>query len=289
MSTMRVLMYENKHFMVPTKSSKNPWMDPEYQPDIPLHLKQQKNLQRILRSVGTQILKIKTRKDLVDSWPANLAWGRDGIFVMGNFHPEVWWRQEETLYYARWFVENRLGVVFLPPDVYFGGQASLVTLNRHYIYGWGSRDSEEAAEHIEEIFRIRKLITSVQIVDPDFYDADTAMHFARGCKGLVWCPEAFDRSDIRRIERVLDKEGLASCEMSKSEVIQDKGNNRRNFILNSIYIGVNEIMPWDEDFSEFPSRLAKFIDSRGGRRHLLDFSEAGVSGAGPRCASLFLD
>lgn len=286
---MRVLMYENKHFRIPAKSSKNPWMDPEFQPDVKLFLKQHRKLQQIYRSLGVQVLKIRPRKDLYDSWPANIAWGRNGVFVMGNFHPDLWWRRDETPYYARWLVDNRFGVVFLPPGVYFGGQASLMTLNEHYIYGWGGRDSEEAVEHIEEQFRIRKLITSIQIVDPDFYDNDTAMHFARGCEGLVWCPEAFDSSDIRRVERVLEKEKIASCELSKIEVIQDKGKNRRNFVLNSVYIGENEIMPWDEEFSEFPPKLRKFIEGRGGRMHILDFSEAGLSGAGPRCASLFLD
>jgi N-dimethylarginine dimethylaminohydrolase len=282
-------MYENKYFKIPAKSSKNPWMDPAFQPDVELFLKQHRKLQQIYRSLGVEVFKIRPRKDLCDSWPANIAWGRNGIFVMGNFHPDLWWRQAETPHYARWLVDNRFGVVFLPPDVYFGGQASLITLNKHYIYGWGDRDSEDAIEHIEEQFRIHKLITSIQLADPDFYDNDTAMHFARGCEGLVWCPEAFNSSDIRRVERVLEKEKLASCELSKSEVIQDKGNNRRNFVLNSVYIGENEIMPWDEEFSEFPRKLAKFIDERGGRRHTLDFSEAGVSGAGPRCASLFLD
>jgi len=286
---MRVLMYENKYFTVPAKSDKNPWMDPKFQPDIKLFLKQHRRLQQIYRNLGVEVLKIKPRKDLRDSWPANIAWGRNGIFVMGNFHPEVWWRKDETPYYTRWFADNRFGIVFLPPDIYFGGQASLITLNKHYIYGWGTRDSEEAVDYIEEQFRIHKLIVSVQIIDPDFYDNDTAMHFARGCKGLLWCPEAFSPSDIRRIERMLRQEKLDSCELTKSEVIQDKGNNRRNFVLNSIYIDKNEIMPWDEEYSEFPPKLAKFIDSRGGRRHILDFSEAGTSGAGPRCASLFLD
>lgn len=286
---MRVLMYENRYFRIPTKSSKNPWMDPKFQPDIPTYLKQLGKLQGIFRSLGAQILKIRPRKDLCDSWPANTAWGRNGVFIMGNFHPDLWWRRDEIPYYARWFVDNRFGVVFLPPDVYFGGQASLITLNEHYIYGWGSRDSEEAVRYIEEQFRIHKLIVSVEIIDPDFYDNDTAMHFARGCRGLCWCPDAFSSADIRRVERILDKEKLASCELPKKEAIQDKGNNRRNFVLNSVYIGENEIMPWDEEFSEFPPRLRKFIESRGGRRHCLDFSEAGVSGAGPRCSSLFLD
>lgn len=286
---MRVLMYENKYFKIPTKSPKNPWMDPAFQPDIKKYSKQLKKLQQIYRNLGVQILEIKPRRDLCDSWPANIAWGRNGIFVMGNFHPEVWWRKNEIPYYARWFIDNRFGVVFLPKDIYFGGQASLMTLKKHYIYGWGGRDSEEAVDYIEEQFRIHKLIVSVQIIDADFYDNDTAMHFARGCKGLCWCPEAFGDSDVRRIERTLAKEGLESLELSKKEVIQDKGSNRRNFVLNSVYIDKNEIMPWDEEYSEFPSKIRKFIKSCGGRLHCLDFSEAGVSGAGPRCSSLFLD
>ena len=66
-------------------------------------------------------------------------------------------------------------------------------------------------------------------------------------------------------------------------------NNRRNFVLNSIYIDTNEVMPWDEEYSEFPRKINDFIAKRGGIRHTFDFSEAGVSGASFRCASLFLD
>lgn len=282
-------MYENKHFRIPTKSDKNPWMDPKFQPNLGLFLKQHRQLQKIFKGLGVRVLKVKPRKDLPDTWPANIAWGRNSTFVMGNFHPDLWWREAETQYYARWLVEHRFGVVFLPKDIYFGGQASLITLKNHYIYAWGSRDSEEAADYIEDLFRIHKRIVRVQIIDPDFYDGDTVIHFSRGCDGLWWCPEGFSASDARLIERILAKEKIASLELTKKEVIQDKSRGRRNFALNSVYIDTNEITPWDEEYSEFPRKIRKFTEDRGGKMHILDYSEAGVSGAGPRCSSLFLD
>lgn len=287
---MRVLLCPPTYFEILEQNPKlNPWMKKDVQPDKKTAFNQWRNLENSLLDLDLEVRLITPRPGLGDMcFAANAAWGHDNMFFVAQYHPGVWWRKDEIPYYAKWFVQNRCGVCFLPEGVHFEGQGDIVSLNNSYIFGHGQRNSLEVIDHLEERFRLKRIIP-VELVDNRFYHLDVALHFARGAKSILWCPDAFSRDSQRKIERITEKEKMAGLELSADEAVQNIENGRVNFLLNSIYTGKNEIMCWDETFSEFPGRVRRFIESRGCRIWPLNVSEFGRSGGGARCLTLFLD
>ena len=287
---MRVLMCLPTYFEIQEENPKlNPWMKKTTQPDKIRAFKQRHNLGNRLLNLGLEIWFIASRPKLGDMcFAANDAWGQNNMFLLAQYHPEVWWRKDETRYYADWFVQNRFGVCFLPEGVYFEGQGDIVSLNKSYIFGHGQRNSLEVVDHLKKQFGLKKIVP-VELVDSRFYHLDVALHFAKGANSILWCPDAFSKDSRRKIERIIEKEKMAGLELGADEAVQNIGSGRVNFLLNSIYAGQNEIMSWDEEFSEFPARARRFIESKGCRIWPVNVSEFGRSGGGARCLTLFLD
>lgn len=287
---MRVLMCPPIHFAVQEENSAlNPWMKKDVQPDRKISLKQWQNLGKKLLTLGLDVYTLRSQEGLGDMcFAANTAWGQNNVFVMAEFHPEVWWRKEETTHYAEWLVKNRCGVCFLPEGVYFEGQGDVVSLNNSYIFGHGQRNSLEVIDYLDEHFRLKRIVP-VELIDSRFYHLDVSLHFARGANSIIWCPDAFSPDSQRKIERLMDKEKMSGLALTAEEAIQNLGNGRTNFLLNSVYAGKNEVMCWDEEFSEFPAKVREFIESKSCKIWPINVSEFGCSGGGARCLTLFLD
>ena len=287
---MRVLMCSPLYFEVQEENPDiNPWMKKEIQPDRRIALKQWHKLLSIFLEIGLDVRIIEPQKGLGDMcFSANAAWGQNNIFFMAEFHPLVWWRKAEIAHYAEWLIKNRCSVCFLPENMYFEGQGDIVTLNSSYIFGHGQRNSPAAIEYLDKWFKLRRFLT-VRLTDPRFYHLDVSLHFARGINAVIWCPEAFDLESKKNIEEMMAYEKISSLELSPEEAIQNLGLGRINYLLNSVYVGQNEVMGWDESHSEFPTRVRCFIESRGGKIWPINVSEFGCSGGGVRCLTLFLD
>ncbi len=287
---MRVLMCPPAYFEILEQNPKlNPWMKKDIQPDKEPAFNQWHNLENTLLDLSLEDWFITPQPRLGDMcFAANAAWGQNNMFLMANYHPEVWWRKEETPFYAEWFVQNRCGVCFLPEGVYFEGQGDIVSLNNSYIFGHGQRNSIEVVDYLEERFRLKRIVP-VELVDSRFYHLDVSLHFAKGANSILWCPDAFSKDSQRKIERIIEKEKMSGFELGADEAVQNIGNGRVNFLLNSIYADKNEIMCWDETFSEFPARVRHFVEVRGCRIWPVNVSEFGRSGGGARCLTLFLD
>lgn len=287
---MRVLMCWPLYFEIMDENPKvNPWMKKNIQPDKRRAIPQWFNLGNTLLKLQLELHAIEPQKGLGDMcFAANAAWGQKNTFVIAEYHPDVWWRKQESAHYAAWLARNRFSVHFLPEGLYFEGQGDVVSLNNSYIFGHGQRNSIEVIDYLDEKFRLKRIIP-VELTDPRFYHLDVCFHFARGANAIIWCPDAFSADSRRKIEKISEKEKLTSLELAPEEIIQNLGDGRINFLLNSVYAGKNEVMPWDETFSEFPAKVRSFIESGGCRIWPVDVSEFGRSGGGARCLTLFLD
>ena len=221
---MRVLMCSPIYLEVLEENPKlNPWMKKSTQPNRTTAFKQWHTLENTLLNIGLEIWFIAPQPKLGDMcFVANAAWGQNNMFLLAQYHPEVWWRKDETRYYAAWFLQNRHRVYFLPQEVYFEGQGDIVSLNKSYIFGHGQRNSIEVVDYLEKHFGLKRIVP-VELVDSRFYHLDVALHFAKGVNSILWCPDAFSKDSRRRIERLMGHERIAGLELSADEALQDLG------------------------------------------------------------------
>lgn len=289
---MRILMCPPLFFDIQEENSElNPWMNKSVQPDKGKALQQWVQLSEILKNLECEIHVIEAKPGLGDMcFAANAAWQWAGIFIMSNFPPSVWWRKDETHHYVHWLVSHRMSVYFLSDGISFEGQADIVTFPRSYLYGSSARNADPRCiiDHLARRFNFGHILP-VSLIDPRFYHLDLALHYAKGIQSVLWCPDAFDRDNQRRIETHITEENLSHLELSVNEAIQEIGRNRRNFLLNSIGVGKTEVIPWNREHEQLPSKIRTFIESRGGMIQCVDVSEFGCSGGGARCLTLFMD
>ena len=282
---MRALMCPPTYVTVTWEDpKKNAWQKKANQPVKAIALKQWADLVAFYWKLGIEIYFLEPQMSLGDMcFTANAAWGRDNIFVLANFEPKE--RRKETPFHARWLVDHRFSVYFLPENLFFEGQGDIVTLKEAYIYGYGVRNTLEALYHIEDIFRLKRQIVAVRLIDPRFYHLDLALHYLKGANAILYCPAAFDDSDLRKIEKLKAKK----IELYPEEIIQDLGDGSYNFLLNAVYLEKTEIFPWRVSYSEFPKKIKQFLEKKGIEVVALDFSEFGRLGGAARCLTLFLD
>lgn len=263
----------------------NPWMNQDCQPDMGLAKNQYEGLKRLYRKLGVSVFELEPRQELGDQvFTANVAWGVDRTFIMANLKPER--RRPEAGLAGLWFVENRFNVHFLPEHIYFEGQGDIITTKEAYLYCYGIRNSLEAAEEIERLFKFKKPILPLKLKDPRAYHGDLSLRYSKHRDAVLFYPGAFDNDSIRRIEKLKVKSIKA---VGDDFIVQEVRDGGRNFPLNGCYIGNVETFPWNDSCGEFPREIRSWVEAGGGEVALLDFSQFGLSGAGHRCVTLFLD
>lgn len=289
---MRVLLCEPKHFRINWEDAKiNPWMRTGKQPDLSLAFRQYRKWEDLLSTLGVEILKIGPRQGLGDQvFTANVAWGtnlrgtKQKVFVMANFaHPH---RRQEAELAAKWFAQHHMNVYFLETAGGFEGQGDLITTKRQYIYCRGRRNSLEAMEEIERVFKLDRPVITLELKDPRFYHGDLCLRYSIHRDAILFYPGAFTDDSLRKIAALKVRR---LKEAREEFVVQDLGEQGRNFPLNGCYIGKVETFPWNEEAAGFPPAIRNWIEDDGGEVALLDFSQFGLSGAGHRCVTLFLD
>jgi N-dimethylarginine dimethylaminohydrolase len=264
--------------------TKNPWMNKKNQPNFGRAFEQWAKLVELYRFLGLEIYMLEPQRGLGDQvFTANIAWGMNNVFVMANFSPEA--RKPETKFAAKWFAENRFSTYFLPENLLFEGQGDIITTKEAYLYCWGVRNSLESIDEIARVFNIKKPIIPLKLIDPHFYHGDVCIRYSKRRNAILFYPGAFDAESIKSIERLTAKKK----EVSREFMVQEVGGNERNFPLNGSYIGNVETFPWNDDLDDFPRDLRAWIERDGGEVVTLDFSQFGLSGAGHRCVTLFLD
>lgn len=283
---MNVLMCPPKHFDVLVEDKdKNPWMDKRHRPDKERALRQWQELKDLYKNLGVSVHCLRPQNKLFDQvFTANLAWGMGTTIVMANLTPE--WRQKETFYAANWLERHYYHTYFLSEKWRFEGQGDVLSLTRlgRFLFCYGIRNNLEVKGELERIFCIQGKIIPLRLVSSDFYHGDVCIRYSKHRNAILYNPSAFDAESLRRIERLPVKKMEAPKQMWLQET--DKG---RNFPLNGCYVGNVETFPWDKNFDEFPTKVRDWIEKDGGEVWLQDFDQFGLSGAGHRCCTLFLD
>lgn len=282
---MRALMCPPVYFDVPVEDvNLNPWMRKNQRPDKLLALSQWTNLKKFYENSGAQVCLLDPKPELFDQvFTANIAWGRGQTMAVANLGPK--WRRQESVEAARWFLKNGYARRFLPERLRFEGQGDVISLGgAYFLYCYGIRNDLEVVNFLEEIFGIAGRIIPLKLIKKDFYHGDVCIRYSGYRNAVLFNPSAFDSESLRKIENL----PVEKMEAPKELWVQETQNGR-NFPLNGCYIGKAETFPWNARYGEFPVKVKKWIEKGGGRIWTQNFDQFGLSGAGHRCCTLFLD
>lgn len=277
------------YFDVPLRAEEiNPWMDPNYPPNRVCAMEQWKELCAVYRSLGVKVSLLRPQSGFFDQvFTCNIAWGHGGIYMMANPSPS--WRRDEVPIAAQWLVKNRMSVMFLPQYYRFEGQGDVVSIgDAGWLFCFGGRNDPEVYIHLERMLSLqdnKKPFTLLEIIDKKFYHGDLCIRYSQHRNALLYVPEAFGPESRKTIENL----PLEKMEAPKELWVQETHDGRRNFPMNGCYINNAETFPWDSRYGEFPQSIREWIEKDGGKILLLNFDEFGLSGAGHRCVTLFLD
>lgn len=284
---MEVLMCPPKYFGIQAEDKNvNPWMKKANQPDRNSAMRQWQGLEEFYRTQGLNVRFLEPQPELFDQvFTANLAWGRERKMVLASLNPE--WRRKETAYVARWFLENDYELRFLPEGLKFEGQGDVISLDDDYfLYCYGIRNDLAVLESLEEILDLKGRFIPLKLVNPQFYHGDVCIRYSKHRRALLFNPSAFDAESLRKLEHLPVPVQLMEA---PPELWVQETPDGRNFPLNGCYVGEVETFPWDVRCSDFPWRTQQWIEDGGGQIWLQNFDQFGLSGAGQRCCSLFLD
>lgn len=271
---------------------KNPHMKKARQPDSGRALSQLGKLLHYYDFFGVEVHYLDPRRDLGDQvFTANVAYGVEGTFVMANMSVEH--RKSEVPIAARWLVDHRYNVCFLPTQdedgspIYYEGQANWVSTGREHFYCYGIRNSLNAVAAVKNILNLKRPIKPLRLVLSEFYDGDLALRYFPHIDSLMYFPGAFDEPSIDTLRSSVPKS--QRMEVSYEFAIQNISNFGKNFALNGVYFDNVVTFPWSEEADEFPGEVRQWVERSGCEILLADFSEFGKSGGGHKCVSLFLN
>ncbi len=304
---MRVLMCRPKYFDVPLEDpEKNPWMNTLRLPDHERALIQWTELRDFYTKHGvtaecvepvdasSHFQRLALEHGLTQQveglfdqvFAANTAFGIGEKWVIGNLAP--WWRKYESAYVAEFLVRERKSVHFLPEHIIFEGQGDLVRIgSREYCYCYGIRNARHARWWLENMF---PTITTIpmRLIDPRWYHGDTCLRYLEWCNTILWIPQAFDRKSRKRLVDYTQRARINLLAAPKRLWFQETKCGI-NFPMHGLGVNNIETFPWDERVSKFPQKIREYIETRGGTVWLHNFDQFGLSGAGHRCVTLFLD
>lgn len=290
---MPALMCDPGHYRINWEDpEKNPWMKKNQQPRADLAHIQWRRLVSLVNRLGVTVYVLKSRLGLGDQvFTANGAAlfklnGGSTVFVKANLAHEH--RKPESRLIAEWLFAHGFNVFHLSGHLTFEGQGDIITTKEAHLYFYGIRNSLEAAEEIARAFRLQKPIIPIRLTGSAIYHGDLCVRYSAYRDAILFYPGGMDDEGIRQIERLKTKKK----EIPERHLVQtiEQGGRLigRNFPMNGCYVGKYELFPWHDGYGEFPRDIRDWIETDGGEVITLDYSQFGLSGAGPRCTMLFL-
>lgn len=242
----------------------NPWMNLSNQPDQKKTFLQWERLYNKYIELGVEVKIIDQVKHLPDMvFTANAGTVRGNLFISGNYRFAQ--RKGEEEVFQKWFLENGYEVKKL--HHFQGGEGDALFYKNCLYMGYGFRSEVKAHKEIEEILKIK--VISLRLIDPYFYDFDTAF-CPIGNHGFLYYPKAFSKEDCLRLSKI-----DGAIEMTKEQA--------ENFIGNSVYIKNKLLVSFIDD------DLQKKLSSIQVEPILFDMSEFKKAGGGIKCLTLYLD
>jgi len=241
----------------------NPWMNVSNKVDHDKALAQWESLYKIYQDLGVSIELIQQVKGLPDMvFTANAGIVKGNTFVSGNFRFKE--RKGEEAYFQRWFKDHGYDVKTL--QHFQGGEGDALFYKDILYMGYGFRSNPEAHTQIRDILKVKTV--SLHLVDPYFYDFDTAF-CPVGDKAVLYYPVAFDKKSQEMIAAIDN-----AIPMTKTQA--------ENFIGNSVYVAGELLVGYlDDDLKTKLQTIA--VTPR-----VLDMSEFKKSGGGIKCLTLYL-
>lgn len=241
----------------------NPWMNLENKVDHKKAMQQWQTLYDTLKGLGVEIELITGVKGLPDMvFPANAGIVKDGVFISGNFRYKE--RKGEEKYYQKWFKDHGYKVKELKH--FQGGEGDALFFRGMLYMGYGFRSDPKSHQEVEEILGVP--VVSLKLIDPYFYDFDTAF-CPLGDKAVLYYPEALDKPSREIVKKI-----QGAIPITKAQA--------QGFVNNGIYVDGKFLVGYLDD------NLRQILRGLKIEPVLLDASEFKKSGGGIKCVILYL-
>jgi len=242
----------------------NPWMNLNNQPDIQKAKEEWEHLYNTYRELGVSVEIINQIKGLPDMvFTANAGTVRNNVFISGNYRYKE--RKAEETYFQHWFKKKGYEVKNLKH--FQGGEGDALFYKNTLYMGYGFRSDRKAHAEMKQLLNVD--VVSLHLVDPYFYDFDTAF-CPLGDKAILYYPPAFAPEDQKKIAKI---EGAIMMTKNQAE----------NFIGNSVYVDGKLLVSYIDD--DLKQKLASIkVDPI-----ILNMSEYKKSGGGIKCLTLYIE
>ncbi|MFE2152840.1 dimethylargininase [Streptomyces lavendulae] len=259
----RLLMCRPRHYDV--TYSINPWMHPEQRTDTALALRQWERLRDLYLDLGHLVEEIDPVGGLPDMvFAANGATVVDGKVYGARFRHAQ--RTAEGPAYLDWF-ERRGYREVLWPEFINEGEGDILTVGRRLLAGTGFRTDPRSHAEAQEFFGLP--VTSLTLVDPEFYHLDTALAVLSDDE-VMYYPAAFSEGSRSVLRTLFPRAILATAE------------DAAVFGLNAFSDGRHVLLP------EAATGLRAQLSARGFEPIGVDLSELLKAGGSVKCCTLEL-
>ncbi len=213
---MKILMCRPNYFDIEYEI--NPWMDMDNQVDHTRALSQWQSLFDTYKKLGVEIELIEQIKGLPDmTFVANGGVVFGNTFVCSNHHFKE--RKGEESYFQKWFADHGFTVHTL--DWNQGGEGDALFYRDTLYMGYGFRSEIEAHRQIQKILDVETV--SLKLIDPRFYDFDTAF-CPVGNRAVLYYPQAFDAESQEILQKIPDAHPIDAAQAA-------------GFVGNSVLVG----------------------------------------------------
>jgi N-dimethylarginine dimethylaminohydrolase len=198
-----------EHFAV--EYAINPWMDPSFEVDRELAVKQWDRLRQTLIDLRHTVHVLDTQPGLPDMvYAANGGFSVGGVVYGARFrYPQ---RTAEAAAHRAWY-ESTPGWRFVAPTQTNEGEGDFAYLPHAFgglvLAGYGFRTESTAHAEAAEVFG--RPVVSLRLVDPRFYHLDTALA-ALDDGNIAYYPGAFSEASQRILRQLFPAAVLADEE-----------------------------------------------------------------------------
>ncbi|MFG2621624.1 dimethylargininase [Streptomyces sp. NPDC048507] len=258
----RLLMCRPQHYDV--TYSINPWMHPDRSTDPALAVRQWERLRDTYLGLGHLVEEIEPVRGLPDMvFAANGATVVDGKVYGARFRHAQ--RTAEGPAYLDWF--ERRGHEVLWPEFINEGEGDILTVGRRLLAGTGFRTDPRSHAEAQEFFGLP--VTSLTLVDPEYYHLDTALAVLSDDE-VMYYPAAFSEGSRSVLRTMFPHAILATAE------------DAAVFGLNAFSDGRHVLLP------DAATGLKAQLSARGFEPVGVDLSELLKAGGSVKCCTLEL-
>ncbi|WP_349637076.1 dimethylargininase [Streptomyces sp. RerS4] len=259
----RLLMCRPRHYDV--TYSINPWMHPEKSTDTALAVRQWERLRDLYLELGHVVEEIDPIDGLPDMvFAANGATVVDGKVYGARFRHLQ--RTAEGPAYLDWFA-RRGHTELLWPEYVNEGEGDILTVGRRLLAGTGFRTDPRSHAEAQEFFGLP--VTSLTLVDPNYYHLDTALAVLSDDE-VMYYPAAFSEGSRSVLRTLFPHAILATAE------------DAAVFGLNAFSDGRHVLLP------DAATGLKAQLSARGFEPIGVDLSELLKAGGSVKCCTLEL-